>query len=53
MTAEQYISIVCTGTAVQCNSTSRSSKIEEYDSLVVSGITAIEYILILRSMVVQ
>ena len=35
LTSEQYTSIVCTGTAVQCNSTSRISKIEEYDSLMV------------------
>ena len=35
LAAEQYTSIVCTGTAVQCNSTSRNSKIEEYESLMV------------------
>ena len=35
LTAEQYTSVVCTGTAVQCNSTSKICKIEEYDSLMV------------------
>ena len=37
LTAEQYTSIVCTGTAVQCNSTSRIIKIAEYDSVMVNS----------------
>ena len=32
LTAEQYTRVLCTGTAVQCNSNSKISKIEEYDS---------------------
>ena len=35
LTAEQCTNIVCTGTAVQCNSNSKISKVEEYDSLLV------------------